>query len=371
MWEDWTVHRRILQKRIRKPIEDCLSTLVYICTMLLKRFPFLTVALIVIPLLSMTTTTPIFLVLDNSVSLLPFIWIMGCVPLSISWLLNYHVFNAVQGRVWLQWFITTAIMTSLVYTLRSTFEVEVLNFMETTNGAPVKQIPPLLTVIGIVKLNNTLIIVFQTLVRYRLNEVQLAKALNDAKIAQIEAQYENLKNQIHPHFLFNTLNILKTLVHKDPEKVEQYILKVSSFLRASLKSSDAALISVEEDLNIALNYLEIQELRFKDAFRIHVDLSEEYLKQQIPVLTFQCLIENILKHNTLSKNQPVLIDITGSEKRVITVSNTLFPRVAADGFSTSTGLKNLMKRFVLLGMEEPVIHKTEKTFGVNFNTLSP
>lgn len=294
---------------------------------------------------------------------------MGCLPLTVSWLINYKVYNLVRGKIWLQWLITTAIMTTFVYTLRSAFELEVMQFMEATNGAPVKQIPPLLTTIGIVKLNNTLIIVFQTLVRYRLKEVQLAKELNEVKIAQIEAQYENLKNQIHPHFLFNTLNVLKTLVHKDADKAEQYIHKVSSFLRASLKSSDAALVSVEEDLNIALNYLEIQELRFKDAFRIHVELSTDSLKQQIPVLTFQCLMENALKHNTLSRNQPIQINILEDGQNTIVVSNSIIPRLAAEDVSTGTGLNNLMKRFVLLGMKEPVICKTEHLFGVEINTL--
>lgn len=294
---------------------------------------------------------------------------MGCLPLTVSWLINYKVYNLVRGKIWLQWLITTAIMTTFVYTLRSAFELEVMQFMEATNGAPVKQIPPLLTTIGIVKLNNTLIIVFQTLVRYRLKEVQLAKELNEVKIAQIEAQYENLKNQIHPHFLFNTLNVLKTLVHKDADKAEQYIHKVSSFLRASLKSSDAALVSVEEDLNIALNYLEIQELRFKDAFRIHVELSTDSLKQQIPVLTFQCLMENALKHNTLSRNQPIQINILEDGQNTIVVSNSIIPRLAAEDVSTGTGLNNLMKRFVLLGMKEPVIRKTEHLFGVEINTL--
>ena len=338
--------------------------------MFFKRHPFFLVALIVVPLLSMTTTTPIFLVLDNSLDVLPIIWLLGCVPLTVSWLLNYHVYDRVKGKVWLQWLITTSIMTIITAGIRFLFEGNLIAFLEGANGAPVRRVPPLLTTIGVVKMNNTLIIAFQTLVRYRLKEVQLVKELGETKLLRVQAQYENLKNQIHPHFLFNTLNILKILVHKDQVKAEEYIIKVSDFLRVSIQSSQTAIQTVEEDLKIASNYLEIQEVRFKDTFYLNSTLSDKVLKRNIPILTFQCLFENALKHNKLSKQRPLEIRVEALDEETILVTNTLVPLDGERMESTGTGLANLRERFVLLGAESPEIVETEHSFGIKLKLLS-
>lgn len=338
--------------------------------MFFKRHPFFLVALIVVPLLSMTTTTPIFLVLDNSVDVLPIVWLMGCIPLTVSWLLNYYMYKKVNGKIWLQLLITTTIMTGITTFIRLTFEDNLVTFLDRMNGGPVQRVPPLLTTLGVVKMNNILIVVFQTLVRYRLKEVQLVKELGETKILQVQAQYENLKNQIHPHFLFNTLNILKILIHKDPVKAEEYILKVSDFLRGSIQSSNTATHTVKEDLKIARNFLEIQEVRFKDTFHLSVLLPEDVLQRRVPILTFQCLFENALKHNKLSKNQPLEIKVTALDSDTIEVVNTLIPLDSDRIESTGTGLTNLSERFVLLGAEAPEIKETEYTFGMKFKTIA-
>jgi sensor histidine kinase YesM len=338
--------------------------------MFFKRHPFFLVALIVVPLLSMTTTTPIFLVLDNSLEVLPVIWLLGCVPLTVSWLLNYHIYEKVKGKIWLQWLITTSIMTIITAGIRFLFEGNLIAFLEGVNGAPVRRVPPLLTTVGVVKMNNTLIVAFQTLVRYRLKEVQLVKELGETKLLRVQAQYENLKNQIHPHFLFNTLNILKILVHKDPVKAEEYIIKVSDFLRVSIQSSQTAIQTVEEDLRIASNYLEIQEVRFKDTFYLNSVLPDDILKKNIPILTFQCLFENALKHNKLSKQRPLEIRIEALDDETILVTNTLVPLDGERMESTGTGLANLRERFVLLGAESPEIIETEHSFGMKLKLLS-
>jgi LytS/YehU family sensor histidine kinase len=207
-------------------------------------------------------------------------------------------------------------------------------------------------------------------VRYRLKEVQLVKELGETKLLRVQAQYENLKNQIHPHFLFNTLNILKILVHKDPVKAEEYIIKVSDFLRVSIQSSQTAIQTVEEDLRIASNYLEIQEVRFKDTFYLNSVLPDDILKKNIPILTFQCLFENALKHNKLSKQRPLEIRIEALDDETILVTNTLVPLDGERMESTGTGLANLRERFVLLGAESPEIIETEHSFGMKLKLLS-
>jgi two-component system, LytTR family, sensor kinase len=337
--------------------------------MFAKRYPFFLVALVVVPLLSMATTTPVFLVLDNSLSILPFVWIMACLPLTLSWLFNYFIFNSVGGRVWLQLVITTSCMVVVSILVRYLLEDQMIAFIENVNGRQIKRLPPSLTTVGVVVMNNLLIVVFQTLVRYRLKEVQLVKELGEVKLLQIEAQYDNLKNQIHPHFLFNALNVLKILVYKDPAMAEEYILKVSDFLRASLQASKTTVLTVEEDLKIARNYLAIQEVRFKEGFQLSIDLPEAVMNRNIPILTFQCLFENALKHNKLSKQDPLLLFLSFKGEDVIEVRNTRRPLEARQIESTGTGLRNLSERFVLLRGKELRIFRTENTFEVQLTLL--
>jgi LytS/YehU family sensor histidine kinase len=196
------------------------------------------------------------------------------------------------------------------------------------------------------------------------------KDLSEAKLQRVQAQYENLRNQIHPHFLFNTLNTLKILVHKDADKAEAYILKVSDFLRTSLQSNQTLSHTVEEDLRVAMIYLEIQEVRFKDCFALDVELTDEIKQQMVPVLTFQCLFENILKHNRLSKQQPIRIGVRQVGDASIEVSNTLIPLESDRMESTGTGLFNLNERFKILGGTEVEISESKSFFNVKIQSLS-
>lgn len=335
----------------------------------LRNRPYLLVALLVIPLLAMTTTTPIFLVVNRHIEMLPIVWLAALVPLSLSWILNYHMYRWLKGKVILQWLVTTSIMMIIATTIRSIFVDDIQRYVSTSNDPFLHQVPPLFTSLGLVKLNNTLIIVFQTLIRYRLQQVQFVKDLSEAKLQRVQAQYENLRNQIHPHFLFNTLNTLKILVHKDADKAEEYILKVSDFLRTSLQSNQSVTSSVQEDLRVAVNYLEIQEVRFKDCFTLHVDVNAAAKEKFVPVLTFQSLFENILKHNRLSKQQPIRIDVRSVDEETIEVVNTLIPLESDRMESTGTGLFNLNERFKLLGGSEVEIQESKTAFTVRIHCL--
>jgi two-component system LytT family sensor kinase len=336
----------------------------------LRNRPYFAVAILVIPLLAMTTTTPIFLVVNRHIDMLPVVWVMATIPLTISWILNYHMYRWLKGKVILQWLVTTAIMLLIASTVRGILIDDIKEYLIMSEDPWLRQPPPLLTTLGLVKLDNTLIIVFQTLIRYRLQQVQFVKDLSEAKLQRVQAQYENLRNQIHPHFLFNTLNTLKILVHKDADKAEAYILKVSDFLRTSLQSNQTLSLTVEEDLRVAMNYLEIQEVRFKDCFVLDVDLTDEIKQQMVPVLTFQCLFENILKHNRLSKQQPIRIGVKQVGDASIEVTNTLIPLESDRMESTGTGLFNLNERFKILGGTEVEISEANMTFTVKINSLS-
>ena len=111
-----------------------------------------------------------------------------------------------------------------------------------------------------------------------------------------QAQLAALKMQIHPHFLFNTLNSIASLLHKDVEAADRMIARLSDFLRMTLKNSGESKVSLEQELAFIKNYLEIEEIRFRDRLDIEMEIAPETLNAQVPNLILQPLIENAMRH---------------------------------------------------------------------------
>jgi hypothetical protein len=330
---------------------------------------FFKVALLAAPLQALVTTTPVFLVLDNDLRILPIIWFFVSLWVLGMWWINMVLYNKYQGT-WKYYFMTFVVVTGVSMTLRWWVDqnVSFVHFMDDTIG--INRKPPLLTGSLVAVLNNALIIVFQMLLRYRENQISIVKDLAAARVSQVEAQYQNLRNQVHPHFLFNSLNTLKVLVKRDPLKAEGYILKLSQFLRTTLQADKDDLVSVENDLAVGLNYLEIQGIRFEGGFRIENKLKlDESNTDQVPILTFQTLFENILKHNKVSEEDPIVIKIYQDEFGFLVVDNSIHSNWGSSEDSTGVGLENLRKRFILKGGEDINVDHTETTFSVKFKAL--
>jgi LytS/YehU family sensor histidine kinase len=137
-----------------------------------------------------------------------------------------------------------------------------------------------------------------------------------------------------------------------------------------LQSTHSSTLPVTEDLRIAVNYLQIQEVRFKDCFHLHVQIDDVAKAKMLPILTIQCLFENILKHNRLSKSQPIQIWVKSEGQGSLIVTNTRIPLESDLLESTGTGLFNLSERFKLLGGNALDISETQNVFSVRFNLLN-
>ncbi len=181
----------------------------------------------------------------------------------------------------------------------------------------------------------------------------------------IEAKYETLKTQINPHFLFNSLNSLITLVDDNEEAVE-YIQNLSEFLRYMLKSRDRELVLVREEVEIAKKYLDIQKSRFKENLKIEMDIPESAYHYSLPPLVLQMLIENSLKHNVISKDKPLDIKIR-YEHETIYIENNLQKR--ANGQSTGHGLNNIVERYKFFTSRAVKITETHRIFKVEIPLL--
>jgi len=187
------------------------------------------------------------------------------------------------------------------------------------------------------------------------NELML-KAERQEK-ENILSQFETLKNQVNPHFLFNCLNALALLVHDDPETAETFISKMTKVYRYVLDFRDKILVPLEEELHFLENYFYLQKIRFETNLNLQVDIPGKYMSQFIPPLTLQLLLENAIKHNVISRSHPLLIEIYIDDHYLIVKNNLKLRQERED--STGIGIQNLIKRYGYLSNLKPSFKATK------------
>jgi len=192
----------------------------------------------------------------------------------------------------------------------------------------------------------------------------------ELKMMSLQAQHEKLKNQLHPHFLFNSLNALKSLIRKDPVLAESYLIKLSEFLRFSISHNEQNIVPLQEELKFSLYYLEMQKIRFRDSLSYQIDMSLNTMKDVVvPVFSLQLLIENAIKHNALTNEKPLCIQIHYVAPDRLLVENNLSVKLNIEPGS-GFGLKNLSDRYKLLGNEDIEIKSNSNNFQVYIKLLS-
>mgnify|MGYP002139780965 CR=1 FL=1 len=174
------------------------------------------------------------------------------------------------------------------------------------------------------------------------------KSIQAIQKEKIESQYEILKSQVNPHFLFNSFNTLITVIEDDKKVAVEYVNKLSDFFRNLLAYKDKDLISIHEELELVANYIFLQQKRYGTNFKVVIDLpsllQEQYL---IPPLGIQILLENCLKHNAVSRETPLLVEVYQEDYKFLIVKNNINAKMIKDP-STGIGLQNLKNRYRLL-----------------------
>lgn len=191
-------------------------------------------------------------------------------------------------------------------------------------------------------------------------ELELTKAVN------LGAQYELLKQQVNPHFLFNSLNTLKSMVDINDPMSSDFILKLSDFYRFTLESRKMDLISLREELQILDSYVYLLKARFEDGFVLENEVDPKQYDAAIPPFTLQLLIENCIKHNVVSLDKPLVIKLY-TEGNFLVVENKI--QLKRGVLSTGVGLDNINQRFAHLLHQEIEIDKTETIFKVKIPTI--
>lgn len=171
-----------------------------------------------------------------------------------------------------------------------------------------------------------------------------------------ESQYLALKNQVNPHFLFNSLNSLSSLIRISPDKAIEFVDKFSKIYRYVLDSTDKMLIELREEINFLQSYIYLQKIRFGDNLEINLNIDARHLDEYIPPLAIQMLVENALKHNEVSTEFPLKINLEIEDNYLIISNNLQLKHGIED--STGIGLKNLEARYELFTEQKPIFYAT-------------
>ena len=177
---------------------------------------------------------------------------------------------------------------------------------------------------------------------------------------QIAARYETLKNQVNPHFLFNSFNVLTTLVHKDADMAEQFVRQLSNVYRYVLESRDKEVVSLSEELMQLEAYIYLMKIRFGDSLKATINIHSQ---GNVAPLTLQMLVENALKHNEASKMNPLSIDVFQEGDTYIVVKNNVQQKNSI-GESTGVGLENIRSRYKFLSDKEVITQQESGSFTV-------
>jgi ligand-binding sensor domain-containing protein len=212
-------------------------------------------------------------------------------------------------------------------------------------------------ILSIATVTSILIFIIKT----REAEAQKIQKLENEKL---KSQYETLKSQVNPHFLFNSFNTLLNVIDEDSKKASVYVEHLSDFYRSIVNLREKDLIPLSEELKLMQHYFYIQQKRFGEALQLIDDVSpSDKETHSVPPLTLQLLAENAMKHNAVSKDQPLILHISIQKNNLI-VQNNLNPKINHEK-GEGLGLQNIKNRFLLIAGKEVTVEKTHSKFIVS------
>ena len=191
------------------------------------------------------------------------------------------------------------------------------------------------------------------------------KVAEKEKLEQLALQQEfaELKSQVNPHFLFNCFNTLSSLITEDKKQAEVFLNELSKVYRYLLKNNENSMSTLRAEVKFIESYYRLLQTRHGDAVQLKLEIDKKHLDYLLPSLSLQLLVENAVKHNTLSKSDPLLIDIFSTAGNKLVVNNNLKKRTVK-GKSTGIGLENIRSKYLLLGQHGVQVIEDQKNFSV-------
>lgn len=191
------------------------------------------------------------------------------------------------------------------------------------------------------------------------------------KQAHIQSQWEGLRNQVNPHFLFNSMNTLMGIIDEDSILAKRFLKKLSKVYRYILESREDPLIPLDHEMEFIHSYVFLQQERFRGKLNVDFDISEQYGQYRIVPMSLQILFENAIKHNVISNKRPLSIEVFVQKNpdRLIIKNNLQLKTQVID--STKLGLENLKKRYAFFTADQVQVEDTDGYFTVKIPLIHP
>lgn len=204
---------------------------------------------------------------------------------------------------------------------------------------------------------NSMIVLLIEIFFYQQDQMDAEKKLAIIEKEKIQYQYETLKAQINPHFLFNSLNVLSSLTYSDAEKTNLFAKKLSGVYRYLLLTNNRPTVTLKEELAFLESYVFLEKIRFEDTLFIEIEENDLYASRQVIPVSLQLLVENAIKHNIATQRNPLVIRIDVADDG-ITVSNNLQLRSSVE--KGGVGLRNLQNQYALNDKEINIVEDGTK-----------
>lgn len=186
----------------------------------------------------------------------------------------------------------------------------------------------------------------------------------------LRQEFDNLKAKVNPHFLFNSFNTLSSLITENKQQASKFLDELSKVYRYLLRNNESGMSTVDQETKFIASYSRLLETRYGDAFKMEIRIDPVYKDKEIPSLTLQMLVENAVKHNILSKQRPVKVDIYSTPDGHIVIENNLNKKVRTLAESTGIGLSNIRDKYKLLNRLDVSIEEKDDKFRVEIPVLT-
>lgn len=313
-------------------------------------------------LVSFLIVLPVYILQFKMTYSIVLLWLSIFLQFFVLWTIDIALLHFIKKKwieSWLRIFVTMSFMTLIYMAIR-----QIIGDFYPIEDITLFQL--LMSRFSFLLIFNILIFIILKLLSAKEKELNNIIEIAELKLANVESEYYLLKSQINPHFIFNALNTSKALIKSNPNAAESYIVKLSEFLRESIhyKKKSATL---ENEIKLCQNYLDLQKVRFGNVFVFNLDIENSHRQKHIPHFSMVMLVENAMKHNSFSQEEPLLISINIEDDWLI-MRNRISPKNVVD--STSTGLENLNKRSKILAGEDIQVIQNEEEFKVKIKLIA-
>jgi hypothetical protein len=217
--------------------------------------------------------------------------------------------------------------------------------------------------------NYIISIIITFVVTLAIHAIYFYKAYQENKVKEqkiiagtASAQFESLKNQIDPHFLFNSLNVLSSLIEENPESAQKFTTSLSKVYRYVLEQKDKELVSVAEELKFAKTYMNLLKMRFENSITFEIPEGFDNEEAKVVPLSLQLLLENCIKHNVASETKPLHVKISIENNQLVVTNNLQKKEVLSD--RKGVGLQNIVNRYAILTKRTVLVEENEQEFKI-------